>query len=156
MNRRSGFLLAVCLVPLMAACSTEEDERLDDLAAARSQWIADAPVAYDFTYLRNCFCPDVFPARVYVDAGVVTLVVDLQSSDPLPADRNDDFPTVEQLFNELEELIRLEPFQLEVRYDPELGYPSYVSVDIEERVVDEEFSYTVEELVASMQPEAML
>jgi hypothetical protein len=155
MNWRSGFLLAVCLVPLMAACSTEEDERLDDLAAARSQWIADAPAAYDFTYFRSCFCPDGFPARVYVDAGVVTLVVDLQSSDPLPADRNDDFPTVDQLFNELEELIRLEPFQLEVRYDPELGYPSYVGVDIEERVVDEEFSYTVDDLVASIQPEAL-
>ena len=136
MKRRSGFLLAVCLVPLVSACSTEEDERIDDLAAARAQWIAAAPAAYDFEYLRSCFCPDVFPARVYVDAGVVTL-------------------TVEQLFNELEELIRLEPFQLEVRYDPALGYPSYVSVDIEERMVDEEFSYTVEDLVASIQPEAL-
>jgi hypothetical protein len=155
MNRRSGFLLAVCLVPLVSACGTEEDERIDDLAAARAQWIAAAPAAYDFEYLRSCFCPDVFPARVYVDAGVVTLVLDLESSTPLPADRNDDFPTVEQLFIELEELIRLEPFRLEVRYDPALGYPSYASVDIEERIVDEEFSYTVDDLVASIQPEVL-
>lgn len=155
MNWRSGFLLGLCLVPFVEACSTKEDERLDDLAAARSQWIADAPGAYDFTYLRSCFCPDVFPARVYVDDGVVNLVVDLESSLPLPTERNDDFPTVDQLFNELDELIRLEPFELEVRYDPELGYPSYVNVDIEERMVDEEFSYTVEDLIASIQPEAL-
>jgi hypothetical protein len=155
MKWRSGFLLCICLVPLVAACSSETDERLDDLAAARSQWIANAPAAYDFTYLRSCFCPDVIPARVYVDAGVVALVVDTQTSVPLPADRNDDFPTVEQLFNELDQLIRREPFQLEVRYDPELGYPSFVSVDIEERMVDEEFSYTVEDLIASIQPEAL-
>ena len=155
MNGRSGFLLGLCLVPLVAACSSEEDERLDDLAAARSQWIADAPGTYDFTYLRSCFCPDVFPARVRVDAGVVTLVVDQESSTALPTERNDDFPTVDQLFNELEELIRLEPFHLEVRYDQQLGYPSYVGVDIEERMVDEEFSYTVEDLVASMQPETL-
>ena len=49
----------------------------------------------------------------------------------------------------------MDPFELDVQYDPNLGYPSYVSVDIEERVVDEEFSYTVEELIASVQPEAL-
>ncbi len=155
MNWRSGFLLGLCLVPLTAACSTEEDERLDDLAAARSLWIANAPGAYDFNYLRSCFCPDVFPARVYVVDGVVTLVRNLETSTPLPEERNDDFPTVDQLFNELDALIRLEPHQLEVRYDQQLGYPSFVSVDIEERMVDEEFSYTVDDLVTSIQPEAL-
>ena len=109
MNWRSGFLLGLCLVPLTAACSTEEDERLDDLAAARSRWIANTPGAYDFNYLRSCFCPDVFPARVYVVDGVVTLVRNLETSTPLPEERNDDFPTVDQLFNELDALIRLEP-----------------------------------------------
>ena len=155
MNWRSGFLFGLCLVSLATACSTEEDERLDDLAAARSQWLADAPGAYDFDYRRSCFCPDVFLARVYVVDGAVTLVVNLESSTPLPEERNDDFPTVDQLFNELDELIRLEPYQLEVRYDPQLGYPSFVSVDIEERMVDEEFSYTVDDLVTSIQPEAL-
>ena len=155
MNWRSGFLFGLCLVSLATACSTEEDERLDDLAAARSQWIAEAPGAYDFDYLRSCFCPDVFLARVYVVDGAVTLVVNLESSTPLSAERNDDFPTVDQLFNELDEVIRLEPHELEVRYDPQLGYPSFVSVDIEERMVDEEFSYTVDDLVTSIQPEAL-
>jgi hypothetical protein len=155
MNWRSGFLLGVCLGPLVGSCSSEQDKRLDDLAAARSQWIADAPSAYDFTYLRSCFCPDVFPARVYVDAGAVILVENVQTSDPLPADRNDDFPTIDQLFNELDELIRLDPFELEIRFDTELGYPTYVRVDIEERMVDEEFSYTVDDLVPTIQPEVL-
>ena len=134
---RISILLAVCSIPL---------------AAARSVWIAAAPATYEFTYSRLCFCLVEFPARVHVDAGVVTRVVDLQSSETLPAERNAGFPTVEELFIELDDLIRLEPFRLEVQYDPELGYPSFVSVDIEERVVDEEFSYTVEDLAASAQP----
>jgi hypothetical protein len=151
---RISILLAVCSIPLAAACGSdsEVDRRLDGLAAARSVWIAAAPATYEFTYSRLCFCLVEFPARVQVDAGVVTRVVDLQSSETLSAERNAGFPTVEELFIELDDLIRLEPFRLEVQYDPELGYPSFVSVDIEERVVDEEFSYTVEDLAASAQP----
>ncbi len=151
---RISILLAVCSVPLAAACGSdsEEDRRLDELAAARSVWISAAPATYEFTYLRLCFCPNVSPARILVDGGLVIRVTDVESSTILPAERNAEFPTVEELFIELDELIRIEPFRLEVQYDPELGYPSFVSVDIEERVVDEEFSYTVEELTASAQP----
>ncbi len=151
---RISILLAVCSIPLAAACGSdsEEDRLLDELAAARSVWISAAPATYEFTYLRLCFCPNVSPARILVDGGLVIRVIDVESSTTLPAERNTEFPTVEELFIELDELIRLDPFQMEVQYDPELGYPSFVSVDIEERVVDEEFSYTVEDLTASAQP----
>ena len=171
MNRRSGFLFGrsrarhgpkavagtaimfvVCSVPMVTACGSEDDGRLDDLAAARLLWIADAPATYEFNYLRLCFCPNVSPARILVDGGLVIRVIDVESSTTLPAERNAEFPTIEELFIELDDLIRLDPFRLEVQYDPELGYPSFVSVDIEERVVDEEFSYTVEELTAAAQP----
>lgn len=151
---RISILLAVGSIPLAAACGSdsEVDGRLDELAAARSVWIAAAPATYEFTYLRLCFCPNVSPARILVDGGLVIRVIDVESSETLPAERNTEFPTIEELFIELDDLIRLEPFELEVQYDPELGYPSFVSVDIEERVVDEEFSYTVENLAASAQP----
>ncbi len=151
---RISILLAVCSIPLAAACGSdsEVDRRLDELAAARSVWIVAAPATYEFTYLRLCFCPNVSPARILVDGGLVIRVIDVESSTTLPAERNTEFPTVEELYIELDDLIRLEPFRLEVKYDPELGYPSFVSVDIEERVVDEEFSYTVEDLAASAQP----
>ncbi len=151
---RISILLAVCWIPLAAACGSdaEQDRRLDELAAARSVWIAAAPATHEFTYLRLCFCPNVSPARIFVDAGLVIRVIDVESSTTLPAERNAEFPTVEELFIELDELIRLDPFRLDVQYDPELGYPSFVSADIEERVVDEEFSYTVEDLTASAQP----
>ncbi len=139
------------LLPLLlwAACDSEQDERLDRLHASRSVWLDAALPDYEFTWQRMCFCPLLPPVRVLVDGNAIVRVADAETSAPLPADRHDDFPTIDALFDELEELIRRDPHRLEVTYDPELGYPSSVSVDIDERIADEEFSYTVTDLAAA-------
>jgi len=134
----------------IAGCGDPGDERLERLTAARTTWVSSAPVDYAFQYRRSCFCPFVERVRVTVSSGFVTEVIDLDAALPLPAERWPEFPTIDALFAELDELIREDPFRLEVEYDPMLGYPSFVDVDIEERVVDEEFSYTVTDLAAAV------
>lgn len=41
-----------------------------------------------------------------------------------------------------------EPDSFVAEYDPELGYPSFVSADIDFQIADEEFSFRVEALEA--------
>jgi hypothetical protein len=147
-RQRLGAALPLLLLSLLciAGCRDPGDERLDRLSSARTTWVSSAPVDYAFQYHRSCFCPFVGRVRVMVSSGFVTEVFDLDAALPLPAERWDEFPTIDALFAELEDLIGNDPFRLEVEYDPVLGYPRFVEADIEERVVDEEFSYTVGDL----------
>jgi hypothetical protein len=148
---RAAFPFLLLSLLCIAGCGDPGDERLERLSAARTTWVSSAPVDYAFRYRRSCFCPFVERVRVSVSSGFVTEVFDLDAALPLPEERWPEFPTIDALFAELEELVREDPFRLEVEYDPTLGYPSFVDVDIEERVVDEEFSYTVTDLAATFE-----
>ncbi len=146
---RTGLAGFAVLFSIVAAsgCSDESDRELDDLASARALWSRAAPASYAFDYLRSCFCPSVSPVRIEVRDGLVVEVVDLDAAQIVPPERNEEYPTIEELFVELDGLIREEPYSLEVRYDVAFGFPAFVSVDIDERIADEEFSYTVDGFV---------
>jgi len=135
--------LLLCALVGISGCDDGGDERLDRLNAAWASWTAAAPGDYRFDYRRSCFCPFVEEVRVFVGDGSVAKVTSLETLEPLPEERNADFPTVDELFLELDRLIRANPHFLQVEYDPEFGFPSFADVDIEERIADEEFSYTV-------------
>jgi hypothetical protein len=137
-------LLISALVGI-TACDEPGDERLDRLNDAWARWRAAAPADYRFDYRRSCFCPVVEEVRITVAAGIVVQVTGRDSGDTLPEERYPDFPTIDGLFVELDQLIRADPHLLEVEYDPDYGYPAAVEVDIEERIADEEFAYTVRE-----------
>jgi hypothetical protein len=127
----------------VSACDEGGDERLDQLEAARVRWTASAPADYAFDYRRTCFCPFTNEVRVEVASSIVVRVTEVETSVVLPEDQLAGFPTIEGLFVELHQLILGEPHLLEVEYDPLLGFPARVQVDIEEYAVDEEFGYTV-------------
>lgn len=145
---RPGWLLPLVILAhvLVLACNEGGDERLDQLEAARARWAASAPADYVFDYRRTCFCPFTSEVRVEVVSGIVVRVTEVETSVVLPEDRLAEFPTIDGLFVELHQLIVGEPHLLEVEYDPELGFPARVQVDIEEYAVDEEFGYTVANL----------
>ncbi len=141
--RGRGVALLLAVAGTVAGCDDPVDERMRRLDAGRATWAASAPRDYAFEYRRSCFCPFVRTVRVEVGSGSIVRVIDVESSEPIPEERFDDFPTIEELFVELDQLIRGDPHLLEVEYDPTFGFPARVQVDIEERVADEEFSYTV-------------
>jgi hypothetical protein len=137
-------LMMLALVGI-AACDEPGDERLDQLNAAWDRWRATAPADYGFDYRRVCFCPVVEELRITVADGLVVQVTSRDSGEPIPAERYPEFPTIDGLFIELDRLIRADPHLLEAEYDLVYGYPAAVEVDIEERIADEEFAYTVRE-----------
>lgn len=140
--------LPLCALIGVPGCAEPGDERLDRLNAAWALWNATAPADYRFDYRRSCFCPDVEEVRIGVADGIVVRVTRLETLEPLPAERNPEFPTIDALFVELDQLVRADPHVLDVEYDREFGFPASAEVDIEERMVDEEFAYTVREFAA--------
>jgi len=129
----------------MVACSSNPLSPEDDaLTAARAAWQAKAPAAYMYQFRRLCFCgPDVTRELVVevIDGEVVSAVyVDdgLPSSPPL-----DEVPTIDDLFDEIQDAIDREAHQLNAEYDDELGYPVDVSIDYILEAVDEEMAFQV-------------
>jgi len=137
-------LLISALVGI-AACDEPGDERRDRLNAAWDRWGTAAPAEYRFDYRRICFCPVIEELRITVADGLVVQVTSRDTGELIPDERYPDVPTIDGLFVEIDQLIRADPYHLEVEYDPEYGYPAALEVDIEERMADEEFAYTVRE-----------
>ena len=58
---------------------------------------------------------------------------------------NNGFPlyhTIDGLFDKIQDAIDREAVRLTVSYDPEIGYPTSVSIDYSLTIIDEEFSFT--------------
>lgn len=106
----------------------------DELAAARAQWDTSGITSYHLTQTPVCFCPpevvtaDVFAGRV-VDRG-----------GPYEA------RSVDEWFDVIDAEIGT-AVAMSVRYDPELGHPMSVYVDVSELIADEEYGVEGVELV---------
>eukprot|EP00210_Caulerpa_lentillifera_P007253 g6939.t1 len=88
------------------------------------------------TISRVCFCvPD--------SLGPFTLRVEKDTIVSVSPDNGftDNLPTVEGLFDLIQEAISSRVAELIVEYDPTLGYPTRVKIDRDFRIADEEIEY---------------
>lgn len=100
-------------IPMVAS-----DEALAALSAARDRWAAAAPEDYTVSVQTACDdCADEPQTVAVRDGDVVSL------SDP-------DEPTVDGVFETIERSIG-EGADVEVEYDPDLGYPRRVRIDLD-------------------------
>ena len=136
-------------LPFPGAVLTDRD---DDLDEARARWQQQALADYDYIFRRGCFCPQEWsgPYEVSVRAGVVSGAtlegVDLLDIPNPRVDSYDDrILTVEGVFAEIDRALQ-EADRFQAAYHPVLGYPVYVSIDWDERAVDEEVTYHIENL----------
>lgn len=125
------------------ACSDPLGPHEGRLEEARVAWALAGPAGYEFVFQRFCFCgPDtVRPVRIDVRFGEVSAVTVVETDEPL-ADLSS-FPTIEDLFAEIEDAIERDAYSLDARYDGDLGYPVDVSIDYIENAVDEEMAFKV-------------
>jgi hypothetical protein len=141
------------LCALLAGCGlftkSELDEERARLEDARATWRARGPAGYTYVFRRICFCapaatnPVVIQVRQrsvvsvrYEDTGAAV--------DPslLPL-----YPTVEGLFEIVEEAIDQEAEVVEATYDPTLGYPTSITLDGSSMIADDEATLTASGLV---------
>lgn len=115
-------------------------EQWTDLDAARARWSTSGIVDYEYRYTRSCEClpSDLDAPSIEVRDGVVARVWDERTGATAPAERYDWYFTVADLFTEIEQAIEQGVHRLDVAYHPILGHPTTLTIDYDERVVDEE------------------
>lgn len=157
-------MVVLMLVVGPAACGIlgldDRDPRavaLDRLEEARDRWEA-ASIA-DYEYLYRIVLSEGHPDwqrqfLVRVEGGEVVEIADPDAAaEPPPDDEAPGGPppegytaaTVPELFEVAEDAIERAD-QFDVAYDPDLGYPTRISVDFSIEIADDEFETTVEAL----------
>jgi hypothetical protein len=138
---RPAALLLACAA--LAGCNPFSPT--DDLEDARRKWERQGITSYELTVNVLCFCIERGPFAVVVERGRVVSVTDGQGVQRTP---NEFVPlTVEDLFDKIEDAIARDADQIDVRYDPELGYPREIAIDFIELAIDDEVTYTASDLV---------
>ena len=142
---RSLLALAACLV---AGCSDIgfDVRSLTELERAEARWERFGPESYVYEVRRLCYCgvESIGPVRVLVGSNAVVRTY-VESGAPVPEDAQPLFPTVQGLFALLRAAFAEAAAEVDVSYDPALGYPTELWIDYDERVADEELGMTVTE-----------
>jgi hypothetical protein len=130
---------ALLLATVLGGCLGGDDSfQRDKLNQARTLWDSKNVSSYSYILELQCFCApasQLSPVLVTVQNGAVT---SLQYWDEDPADRTPapasifgPYDTVEELFDFIGDAINQDAAVLQVRYDPEYGFPDVVNVDYE-------------------------
>ena len=121
----------------------EAQARLND---ARRMWRSQSVSAYSYVYARSCFCaPDARePVRIIVRSQRVQSVVTVSTgASRSPAE----FRTIDGLFDMIQDAIDDGVASVVAEYDPRLGFPRTVYIDVDARLADEEVAFEARDLV---------
>ncbi len=140
-------MVACCAaLPLALACGDELTGPEKDIRDGREAWEDAGLSSYEYEYHQSCFCALIVPVRIIVEADSVVAAFFVEGEEPLPPDQVGWLPTVDDLFDRLEDALARDPVQYRVEYDAALGYPTSASVDVSHQIADEEFSFTASDL----------
>ena len=122
-----------------------------ELEANRELWESEGPAAYVFDYGVVCYCPPQInrAVTITVDGEGVVSATYVDSGEPVDPFDPEDFPTVDDLFDEIESALAQDPYSLRAEYDAQLGYPTNVFIDFEENIADEEWGFVVSRFVSA-------
>lgn len=117
------------------------------LDAAEALWQQKRPEHYAYQLQPSCFCPPEYtqPIAIRVFKGVVQQADLVTSKKPLPADRKADAKTIDDLFKVIRDAINRPAASVKVTYDPTYGFPSSISIDLDQMMADEEIYYTAKD-----------
>lgn len=132
-------VLLICMA-LLSGC----DFTSEALQKER-EWKAQEIHDYSFLYTVSCFCgfnrPN--PALITVHNDMVTKVEDPLSSISGGVSTVG-YPTIDGVFALIAEVRSRKPDRLDVKYDRAYDFPKTVQIDYQERAVDDEIEYKVE------------
>lgn len=146
-SRGAALVLALSLSGCVGPFSPSGPEK-KALEDARRLWDRQQIASYTFRVRQVCFCvPSVrAPLAVVVEQGRVTSIVDAETGAPVQPEPF--IPTtVDALFAAVEDAIDRDAARIDVRYDPQLGYPLEINIDFDLRIADEEVIYLASDLV---------
>jgi hypothetical protein len=129
---------------------TDLDQVADQIDEMWEQWESQAPQEYQFEFRWNCFCPPGFRewAVVAVEDGEVVSVA------PAEADLEEDLPpaseyrTIAGLYNLLKEAVQQQAHQIDLEFDQEQAVPTFVYIDYDALITDEERGFELRSYTA--------
>jgi hypothetical protein len=119
----------VLLALIVGACSDDDvSDRRRELRAHRALWESQGLDDYRFVVRRSCFCPPdlALPTLIDVRADVPVRAMVVADESLIPAHLG---LTVEDIFRQIERAIDGGFELIDVRYDPEMGYPIQATLD---------------------------
>jgi len=147
-----GFGLLFTVLILSSSCGSSANSELE---RNEELWQSQNLTGYDFTLERQCFCPTDYqgPVNIQVRNGEVTSVTYVSNGETADAEIFADVDTIDELFKVIRDAyegkntFHKKAETVNVTYNPEMGYPLTILIDISSQIMDEEEGYTVEELV---------
>lgn len=135
-------LFLLCSVALTACREAHPRAGKHTLPSAKAAWATRQKSAYtiDQLWLCECLQTQYGNVRITVQENRITRVIRLADGQPVPENQWPLFDTVDELFAQVEAFQAQTPFESEVQYDPEHGYPTALRVDYSAQVADDEFS----------------
>lgn len=137
-------LFAVAWLVTAAACSDSVSPKNGELELNRQKWRANGYRNYTMVMHRVCFCGEVGPYNVIVMNDSVVLATLVSNGNPSDAKRY--LPTINKLFDFIDESIRKPVAQIDVTYDATLGYPREINYDGSAGIADDELFYTISDV----------
>lgn len=140
----TGAFAVFCLLALSACSSTlgPVDSDLQRIRAQRALWDAQEISSYTFETRRLCFCAFVGWLEVTVAADSVVSILPIDDPEA-PEWATQDYPTINELFDILEDAVEREAVQIDMTWHESLGYPESFWIDYALNVADEELGHDV-------------
>ncbi len=148
-NRNAQRPIAIIVILLIAVAAiwmvVSRNVASDPLTNATTTWESQSVDNYSYELQVSCFCfPDMTRAvNIVVAGGVVESVTYIDDGTAADPDLFASYSTVEKLFERLEGAQSQNPASFDVTFDAQYGVPQSVSIDIDERMADEEINFTV-------------
>lgn len=115
-----------------------------NVAEQRALWTRQNIPNYRYQLREHCFCPNADrPFEIRVQNGVVVEVKNVGTGEMVNPSQFTYYPTVESLFDKIQNAIERPAYKLEVTFDSAYGFPSSASIDYDQQAVDEEYGFEV-------------
>jgi hypothetical protein len=150
-SRRAALLIALLVSSSMAGCLTSPDDA-DELSRQRKKWESQGITDYRVLSRLSCFCVQEFTAPVVLHVlnrrlVSVTRVEDL--SPVPPSEWAFRYYTIDEMFDLIADAQAKGASEVRVTYDPMLGYPTSVYLDMSSRVADDERQFELSGLTVA-------
>ena len=111
----------------------------------RKLWNEQALSSYQYVFNWSCFCLPEYtePVNIKVESGEWTDISLVRDGAPVNEKDWERYKTIEELFDIIDEAFHQDAKEISVEYDPDLGYPTSVFIDYDERIADEERGFNV-------------
>lgn len=137
-------IAGVAALLLTGGC-TDPTSPEEALTAAQARWNGAAVSDYAFDLQRSCFCAPVVtrPVTITVAGGQFVSAVYADSGTLADTALFRDYLTVPRLFDLVQRSLDAKPDSAAISYDPAIGYPVQVWIDVSHSMADEEHGFEV-------------